>query len=81
MPRAAETGDSDRGGGDEMIRAMTPQERWELSRHTDWDALRDGLLAAKAPLDDWLRDGLTAAIERSQREVVWVVPISDRRPL
>jgi hypothetical protein len=58
---------------------MTPQERWELSRHTDWDALRDGLLEAKNPLPDWLRDGLIAAIERTEREVVWMVPTSDRR--
>ena len=64
-----------------MIRQLTPQERWELSRHTDWQVLCDALRDSDhdVPLPQWLQDGLIEAIERAQREVVWLSPTSDRR--
>ena len=64
-----------------MIRQLTSQERWELSRHTDWAALRDGLFEADMtqPLEQWLLAGLMEAIEKAEREVVWLAPTSDRR--
>jgi hypothetical protein len=62
-----------------MIRAMTPQERWELSRHLDYEALCDGIREGERPAPQWIHDAIIESIERSKREVVWLVPVTDRR--
>jgi hypothetical protein len=53
-----------------VIRRLTPQERWELSRHTDHEALQDALdecARKQRQLPDWLRESLVESIEKRHR--------------
>lgn len=63
-----------------MIRKLTPQERWELSQHTDTDALLEAFRESLGDqLPQWLYDGLAERIEKQERMIDWAAPVSDRR--